>query len=30
MGYRSDVRVVITLEGFEVMQEIAFEIKEKG
>ena len=29
MGYRSDVRVVTTLEGFEVMQEIAFEIKER-
>ena len=29
MGYRSDVRVVTTLEGFENMQEIAFEIAEK-
>lgn len=29
MGYRSNVRVVTTLEGFEIMQEIAFEIAKK-
>lgn len=29
MGYRSEVRVVTTLEGFEAMQEIAFKIAEK-
>lgn len=29
MGYRSDVRVMTNLEGFETMQEIAFEIQER-
>lgn len=29
MGYRSEIRVMTDLEGFETMQEIAFEIKEK-
>ena len=29
MGYRSDVRVMTDLDGFEMMQEIAWELKEK-
>ncbi len=29
MGYRSEIRVMTDLEGFETMQEIAFEIKER-
>ena len=29
MGYRSDVRVMTDLDGFEMMQEIALELKEK-
>ena len=29
MGYRSEVRVMTDLEGFETMQEIAFEIKKR-
>ena len=29
MGYRSEIRVMTNLEGFETMQEIAFEIKER-
>lgn len=29
MGYRSEIRVMTDLEGFETMQKIAFEIKER-